>query len=339
MYVGNIPPCTDQELQAFFSATISRVYMPGTHCLSAQVSSADRKFAFLEFSTVDMATAALQLDGVTFKGSQLKVRRPNDYNAAGQPPPSGPPIQFNVSNLGLVSSTVPDGPNKVFVGGLPHTLQEEQLKELLQSFGQLKGLHMVRDSGAANNKGYAFCEYADPSITDTAIAALHNLPLADKQLTVRRATSRSGGEAVPQIAMGMGMGLGLGVPGMPGPMGFGATPGVQLGLGVPSHMPTRPPTRLLRLQGMVGGADLSLPPTDWRDLVEDITSGLKDHGSIQALHVSRAGPHAGNVYVMYADPGCAQAAVRAVAGKTFDGRLIPVEYEEEGRLQEIQSQG
>lgn len=35
---------------------------------------------------------------------------------------------------------------------------------------------------------YAFCEYADPQITDTAIAGLNGMQLGDKKLIVQRAS-------------------------------------------------------------------------------------------------------------------------------------------------------
>jgi len=41
-----------------------------------------------------------------------------------------------------------------------------QVKELLTSFGPLKAFNLVKDSATGLSKGYAFCEYLDPSITD-----------------------------------------------------------------------------------------------------------------------------------------------------------------------------
>ena len=76
-----------------------------------------------------------------------------------------------------------DGPDKVFVGGLPYYLTEVQIKELLESFGYVHYLHMsvsgifvldflilalcrplrgfdlVKDRETGNSKGYAFCVY------------------------------------------------------------------------------------------------------------------------------------------------------------------------------------
>lgn len=40
----------------------------------------------------------------------------------------GPIPKLNLSVLGIVSSTVPDSDNKVFIGGLPYNLTDEQVK-------------------------------------------------------------------------------------------------------------------------------------------------------------------------------------------------------------------
>jgi splicing factor U2AF subunit len=40
------------------------------------------------------------------------------------------------------------------------------VKELLSSFGKLRAFNLVKDSATGLSKGYAFCEYADISITD-----------------------------------------------------------------------------------------------------------------------------------------------------------------------------
>lgn len=39
-----------------------------------------------------------------------------------------------------------DSPNKLFVGGLPTYLSDEQVMELLKSFGELKTFNLVKDN-------------------------------------------------------------------------------------------------------------------------------------------------------------------------------------------------
>lgn len=46
-------------------------------------------------------------------------------------PRSGPIPKLNLSVLGIVSSTVPDSDNKVFIGGLPYNLTEDQVRRVL----------------------------------------------------------------------------------------------------------------------------------------------------------------------------------------------------------------
>lgn len=56
-------------------------------------------------------------------GQSLKIRRPHDY----QPMPgmSENPV-INVP-AGVISTVVPDSPHKIFIGGLPNYLNEDQV--------------------------------------------------------------------------------------------------------------------------------------------------------------------------------------------------------------------
>ena len=106
----------------------------------------------------------MALDGIKFRGTTLRVRRPNNY----APPPGtkDEPIPFIP---GVISTNVPDGPNKMFIGGLPPTMDEDAIIEMLTAFGPLRSFNLVKDVRTNISKGYAFYEYADPSITDLAI--------------------------------------------------------------------------------------------------------------------------------------------------------------------------
>ena len=115
----------------------------------------------MQFRSIDETTNAIAFDGINFKGQSLKIRRPHDY----QPMP-GMTEAPNLTVPGVVSTVVADSPNKIFIGGLPNYLNEDQVKELLMSFGQLRAFNLVKDSATGLSKGYAFCEYVDVSITD-----------------------------------------------------------------------------------------------------------------------------------------------------------------------------
>lgn len=142
LYIGHLPPnVTEEELHIFFRDSIrtALVVPPSTAggddnnnsnrprpndvelddpILSVYINH-ERRFCFLEFRTVEMATACLALEGIDIYGKgKVKVKRPNDYNPAMAPKvhPSAIP-QLDVSRLGIISGTVQDGPNKVFIGG------------------------------------------------------------------------------------------------------------------------------------------------------------------------------------------------------------------------------
>jgi hypothetical protein len=125
LYIGQLPPnVTEEELHVFFRQAIEQALVSKSTAddddpiLSVYINH-ERRFCFLEFRTVEMATACLALDGIDIGGKgTVKVKRPNDYNPTSAPKvhPSAIPV-LDVSKLGIVSGTVQDGPNKIFIGG------------------------------------------------------------------------------------------------------------------------------------------------------------------------------------------------------------------------------
>uniref|UniRef100_A0A0K8U202 Splicing factor U2AF subunit n=1 Tax=Bactrocera latifrons TaxID=174628 RepID=A0A0K8U202_BACLA len=128
LYVGNIPfGVTEDEMMEFFNQQMHLTGLAqaaGSPVLACQINL-DKNFAFLEFRSTDETTQAMAFDGINFKGQSLKIRRPHDY----QPMPGvadAPPITAPVAN-GVISTVVPDSPHKIFIGGLPNYLNEEQV--------------------------------------------------------------------------------------------------------------------------------------------------------------------------------------------------------------------
>ena len=57
-------------------------------------------------------------------------------------------------------TSVADGPDKVFVGGLPCDWDADRVKRLLAPYGRLAAFNLVMDKSTGNSKGYAFCEFS-----------------------------------------------------------------------------------------------------------------------------------------------------------------------------------
>ena len=54
----------------------------------------------------------------------------------------------------LLQAGLADAAERIFVGGLPYFLTDDQCRELLSSFGQLKSFDLVKDRETGNSKGW-----------------------------------------------------------------------------------------------------------------------------------------------------------------------------------------
>jgi len=210
LLIHNLPPSvTEEALVNFFNLQLNglNVIEGSDPCISAQISK-DKLFALLEFKQATDATVALALDGITMEDDHmngaangdtkgLSIRRPKDYIV--------PAVTDETTyEPGVVSNVVVDTQNKILISNIPLYLTDEQVTELLTSFGELKAFVLVKDAGTEESRvslhgcpqepflttiqGIAFCEYADPSATDIAVEGLNGMELGDKHLKVLRAS-------------------------------------------------------------------------------------------------------------------------------------------------------
>jgi len=190
VYVGNLPlQVKEAELRDFFNAVMVAAQGPGrktgNSVLGVFLNTAKR-FAFVEFRNAIESTQAMELDGIMFRGLTLKFGRPANYNASASCIAARQAPKLNLSKLGIFSSHVPNGPNKLYVGGLPYNLTQKQVRELLEAYGPLRGLFLSYDPATNLSKGYAFAYYEDESVTDAAIAGLNGLQIGDRTIAMRR---------------------------------------------------------------------------------------------------------------------------------------------------------
>jgi splicing factor U2AF subunit len=207
LYVGGIPPGADeQEVARFFNDVITKA-TGGTEGLSPVLSvyiNHEKFFAFVELNSVELTTACGQLDGIEYKGKSgsvaVRVRRPNDFRPELLPAPTRPIPILDLSGItGSAATSIPDGPNKIYIGNVPVNLGEEQVRELLEAFGALKAFHLLRDPATRLSKGYGYCEYVDPAATPIAVEGLHNLPIGDKILIAHLSSTLNTGDTAVAV--------------------------------------------------------------------------------------------------------------------------------------------
>lgn len=282
----------------------------------------------------------MAFDGIIFINGPLKIRRPKDYGGIDL---SAPP---SIHVPGVVSTNVPDSINKVFVGGLPTYLNEEQVQELLKSFGELKAFNLVRENGNGASKvsaivsvsaamshcfpqGFAFFEYVDASVTDVAIQSLNGMELGDRYLVVQRAS----------------VGAKPGMPGMPN-LPYDQFPEIPRPI-MPAGENNTADARILLMLNMVTPDDL-VDDQEYGDIYEDVKEESSKYGPVEDLRIPRPvkkdkskwapgepgqqsaidlqradeAAGVGRVYVKFVDASGAQGALKALAGRSFAGRSI-----------------
>ncbi|WP_295715390.1 hypothetical protein [Mucilaginibacter sp.] len=79
---------------------------------------------------------------------------------------------------------------KLFVVGIPRTMQEIALLELFMAEGQVEMVKIVTDIDTGESKGYAFVHMTDQAGADRAIAAFDGMEIETRQLSVRIAEDK-----------------------------------------------------------------------------------------------------------------------------------------------------
>ncbi len=155
--------------------------------------------------------------------------------------------------------------HKIFVGSIPTYLNEDQIKELLSSFGALRSFNLPRDLATGLSRGYAFCEYVNYDLTDIACEGLHGMQLGDKRLVVQRASIGSRKVNLASIPANL------------------QVPGLQLVAGQNAGQPTE----ILCLMNMVQVSELD-DDEEYEEILDDIREECAKLGQVSCIGHVRA---------------------------------------------------
>ena len=78
----------------------------------------------------------------------------------------------------------------IFIAGLSYNLSEAELEELFAEYGEVVSVKIIMDRETGRSKGYGFVEMADDEAGDKAIAALNEVDMDGKTLSVSVARPR-----------------------------------------------------------------------------------------------------------------------------------------------------
>lgn len=81
----------------------------------------------------------------------------------------------------------------LYVGNLPHSTTEADLRTVFEAHGAVEKISIVTDRKTGRARGFAFVEMTNASDADKAIAALNGTELGGRTLMVSEARPKSDG--------------------------------------------------------------------------------------------------------------------------------------------------
>ncbi len=79
---------------------------------------------------------------------------------------------------------------KLYVGGLPYSITDQQLEELFAAHGTVESAKVITDKFTDRSRGFGFVEMSSQQEAEAAIAALNGTELEGRTLTVNIAKAR-----------------------------------------------------------------------------------------------------------------------------------------------------
>lgn len=372
LYVGGIPAnSSDVHLTNFFNNAINQATAPTLyddgHPVMQVYMNPDKCFAFIEFHTIEMTQAALQLDYIKYHHpagtNVVRIRRPNDYKEHAVPPFTRPVPIFNLSVLDMGtpsqnSATISTKQAvseinhncRIFIGGIPYHLTDDHVRELLSAFGEIKSFHVVRDAGSPTHKGYGFCEYTESKTAENAIKGLNGLNIGEKALTVKWANpppnSSGAGGASTQTLHSNQQSQNLPYTAMYGTSNQASVfpqntttvsyPNNLMGGQIqPSILHVAPPTKVLKLTNMISQSNLE-DNEEYLDIKEEVYLECNElsGGQVMTVVIPRRQDgypveSEGSIFVQFREVSGSQKSALSLSGRKFDGKIVVVEYYDE----------
>jgi RNA recognition motif-containing protein len=99
---------------------------------------------------------------------------------------------------------------KLFVGNIPHSTTEAELRTLFEAHGAVEQVSVVTDRDTGRSRGFAFVEMTDSGEAEKAIAAVNGKELGGRALNVNEARPKAERSSAPRGGQRSGGGGGGG---------------------------------------------------------------------------------------------------------------------------------
>ena len=78
----------------------------------------------------------------------------------------------------------------IYVGQLPYSVTEEELREMFLQYGKVSSLNLIMDRYSGQSKGFGFIEMPNNSEADQAIKGLNKSMLKGREIKVNQSEER-----------------------------------------------------------------------------------------------------------------------------------------------------
>jgi len=256
------------------------------------------------------------------------------------------------------------GPLKLYIGSLHVNITEDMLRGIFEPFGRIQTIQLVKDNDTGRSKGYGYIIYYEAEDAKKAIEHLNGFELAGRAMKVGHVTEsgvpmgiggpmdgdddRAGYDlgATGRLALmaKLAEGTGLKVPeqaanalNMAGNNSSvmavaqmhhqqQAQQQMAAAAAASNNSANLPPiaTQCFMLSNMFDPQNESDPNWD-AEIREDVIEECNKHGGVSHIYVDKASTQ-GNVYVKCPAVPTAVAAVNALHGRWFAGKVITAAY-------------
>ncbi|KAJ2779283.1 hypothetical protein H4R18_004091 [Coemansia javaensis] len=167
VYVGSINfELTEEHIHRVFaefgsvrSVSMSKDAATGRH----------KGFGFVEYDVPEAASLAMEtMNGTMLGGRQLRIGRPNSYSAA------------------LAHEFPPPPDERIYVANVNEAIGEDVLREIFAPFGEVRACVLAPDLAARKHRGWGFVEFGAADAAEQAAMAMNGFQLGNLVLRVRR---------------------------------------------------------------------------------------------------------------------------------------------------------
>ena len=324
LFVGNTPPGTSEMLLLqFFNAAMRRVKLCPPTASPIVQCRVNAKFAFVECASVLDANNCLNLSGIPFLGSSLKVSRPSKYTGAFVQSKNWQELTGQALPAGIVDPNEEKLNRELFIGNTTPEMTGEMLTDFLGKAMEQVGLAIMPGNpinACRVNGKFAFIELRTVKEAENALN-LNNIPYMGAMLRVGRPSKYNGpvtnhGNWEDILAKFMSGELVI-----PNAGGNAAPAAASNGF----------TSKVVELKNMLTMKDLE-SDQDYQEIMEDTKDECSQFGALKSLMIPRTGPGATKIFLEYLTKDDAAKAIAGLAGRTFDGRKVEAVFFSEDKF-------